>query len=318
MKASSPSLSTVPDPAASAADPKPRVIYVLGAHRSGSTVLGVTLGNCEDVFFAGELHSWLTWKGIPRVGGEEGERLWASVREDVSGAEQLFGHDTELYVDRSSALRRLHRWPTVRRRLLKQYRRLTEDLYRAIARSTQSSCVVDTSHYPLRALQLKKLEGIEVYLLFLVRDPQGVVASLDPRDTTSGSKPPLTTNLHLWATHLLSLLTFLSHPKDRRMFLRHEDFLEDPGGVLRQILDWSGSPSEIPDLTALEVGHPLHGNRFLRQTDVIALRAPRARRAPRSRMTAVLQAPWSPILSRLRPAATPGAPREDPSPPQDG
>ncbi len=284
---------------------RPKVIYVLGAHRSGSTVLGVALGNCDGVFFAGELHSWLTWKGVPRVGGEEGARLWGAIREDVKGADGLYGHDTELYVDRTSALRRLHKWPTVRRRLIAPYRRLNEELFRAITKETGATRIVDTSHYPLRALELKKLQGIDLYLLFLVRDPQGVVASLDPRDTTSGSKPPLTTNLHLWATHLLSLLAFLRHPPERRMFVRHEDFLQDPEGVLRQILDRTGSSAEVPDLTALTTGYPLHGNRFLRQTDVIKLRGPGKRSAPASRMTTVLQLPWGPVLSRLRPAVKP-------------
>jgi hypothetical protein len=284
---------------------RPKVIYVLGAHRSGSTVLGVTLGNCENVFFAGELHSWLTWRGVPRLGGEEGAQLWKSVRENVEGAEELFGHQTELYIDRSSALRRLHKWPTVRRRLLKRYRRLNEDLYLAIASATGASHIVDTSHYPLRALQLKKLSGIDLYLLFLVRDPQGVVASLDPRDTTSGSKPPLTTNLHLWATYLLSSLAFLRHPRNRRMFVRHEDFLADPEGVLRQILDRTGSSAAIPDLASLRTGYPLHGNRFLREKDVIALKGPSPRRGPSSRMTALLQLPWAPVLSRLRPVVKP-------------
>ncbi len=281
------------------------MIYVLGAHRSGSTVLGVTLGNCDGVFFAGELHSWLTWKGVPRVGGEEGARLWGAIREDVKGADGLWGHETELYIDRTSALRRLSKWPTVRRRLVKPYRRLTEELFLAIAKETGASHIVDTSHYPLRALELKKLGGIDLYLLFLVRDPQGVVASLDPRDTTSGSKPPLTTNLHLWASNLLSLLAFLRHPRERRMFVRHEDFLQDPQGVVRQILDRTGSSAEVPDLTALTTGYPLHGNRFLRQTDVISLRGPEKRTAPASRMTTLMQLPWEPILSRLRPAVKP-------------
>jgi hypothetical protein len=296
---------------------RPKVIYVLGAHRSGSTVLGVTLGNCENVFFAGELHSWLTWRGVPRLGGEEGAQLWQRVREDVDGAEELFGHQTELYIDRSSALRRLHKWPTIRRRLLKRYARLTEDLYLAIARATGASHIVDTSHYPLRALQLKKLEGIDLYLLFLVRDPQGVVASLDPRDTTSGSKPPLTTNLHLWATYLLSSFAFLRHPRDRRMFVRHEDFLADPEGVLRQILDRTGSSAAIPDLASLKTGYPLHGNRFLREKDVIALKGPSAPRRPSSRMTTLLQLPWAPLLARLRPALRPMT-SHAPVPPSEG
>lgn len=296
---------------------RPKVIYVLGAHRSGSTILGVTLGNCEHVFFAGELHSWLTWRGVPRLGGEEGAQLWNSVREDVKDATELFGHQTELYVDRSSALRRLHKWPTIRRRLLKRYRALTEDLYRAIAKATGASHIVDTSHYPLRALQLKKLDGIDLYLLFLVRDPQGVVASLDPRDTTSGSKPPLTTNLHLWATNLLSSLAFLRHPRNRRMFVRHEDFLLDPEGVVRQILDRTGSSADVPDLTSLETGYPLHGNRFLREKDVITLNGPPARRAPVSRMTTLMQLPWAPVLSLMRPAVKPVAARV-PGPTSDG
>jgi hypothetical protein len=305
------------DSANSASAERPKVIYVLGAHRSGSTVLGVALGNCENIFFAGELHSWLTWRGVPRLGGEEGAQLWSTVREDVNGAAELFGHQTELYVDRTSALRRLHKWPTIRRRLLKRYRRLTEDLYLAIARATGASHIVDTSHYPLRALQLKKLSGIDLYLLFLVRDPQGVVASLHPRDTTSGSKPPLTTNLHLWATYLLSSLAFLRHPRDRRMFVRHEDFLADPEGMLRQILDRTGSPADVPDLTSLKTGHPLHGNRFLREKDVITLKGPSPRGAPSSRMTTLLQLPWAPVLSRLRPAVKPLASRK-PLPPSEG
>ena len=48
---------------------KPKVLYIIGAHRSGSTVLGVTLGNCADMFFAGELHSWLSRGGVPSFGG---------------------------------------------------------------------------------------------------------------------------------------------------------------------------------------------------------------------------------------------------------
>ena len=284
---------------------KPKVIYVLGAHRSGSTVLGVALGNCEGVFYGGELHSWPTWRGIPRVGGEEGVRLWEHVRAEIPHAEALFGHDTELYIDRTSALRRLTKWPTVRRRLLGPYRQLNEDLFRALARASASSRIVDTSHYPLRALELRKLSGIDLYLLFLVRDPQGVVASLDPRDTSSGSKPPLTTNLHLWATHLLSLIAFLRHPRDRRMFVRHEDFLADPEGVLRQILDCTGSTAAIPDLTSLSTGYPLHGNRFLRQRNVIALRSGDGSTTPQSRMTRLMQLPWTPVFSRLRPAARP-------------
>jgi hypothetical protein len=291
---------------------RPKVIYVIGAHRSGSTVLGVTLGNCDGVFFAGELHSWLTRGGVPSFGGESGARLWQAIADEVPGAEELFGHETQLALDRSSVIYRPHKWPR-RRRLRGPYRRIYEDLYRAIARQTASSRIVDTSHYPLRAIELQALSGIELYLLFLVRDPQGVVDSFDVRRTDSPSKSPLVTNAQLWVTHALSLLAFLRHPRERRMFVRHEDFLADPEGVLRQILDRTGSDSSIPDLAALETGSPLQGNRFLKRSEVIALRGPGSP-PRRSLLTKVLQSPLALIFSRLQPTvrARSGAHREEP------
>ncbi len=290
---------------------KPKVIYVLGAHRSGSTVLGVTLGNCEDVFFAGEMHAWFSRRGVPSFGGEEGQRLWREVSDSVPEAQELFGHETQLYIDRSSALLRVHRWPA-RRRLLRRYRRVTEQIFQALARASGSRFIVDTSHYPPRARELAAMPGIELYLLFLVRDPQAIVASFDPHDSTSGSKGLLNANVYLLVTYLLSVLVFLRHPRERRLLVRHEDFLADPSGMLRQILDAVGSDSQIPDLTALHTGCPLQGNRFLKAGTVIALRPPAPGRRRTSLLTALLQPLWKPVFARLRPAASamPTAARE--------
>jgi hypothetical protein len=292
---------------------RPKVVYVVGAHRSGSTVLGVTLGNCDGVFFAGELHSWLTRRGVPSFGGEQGARLWQAIAGEVPDAQELFGHETQLALDRSSVIYRPHKWSR-RRRLRGPYRRIYEDLYRAIARQTGSSRIVDTSHYPLRAIELQALSGIELYLLFLVRDPQGVVDSFDARHTDSPSKSPFVTNAQLWVTHALSLVAFLRHSRERRMFVRHEDFLADPDGVLRQILDRTGSSARVPDLTALHTGSPLQGNRFLKRSEVIALKGPGS--APRrSLLTKVMQYPLALVLSRLQPAlaARPGPHTEAPA-----
>lgn len=288
---------------------KPKVVYILGAHRSGSTVLGVTLGNCTDFFFAGELHSWLSRGGVPSFGGVEGARLWRAVSENVGDATDLYGYEAQFSLERSSALFRLDKWPA-RRRLRKRYRQVSEKIYCAIAKATGENYVVDSSHYPLRAHELQALDGIDLYLLFLVRDPQGVVTSFDSADATSYSKSPLTTNLQLWVTHLLSTLVFLRHPPERRLFLRHEDFLANPGGVLRQILDCVGSPAAIPDLTALSTGSPLQGNRFLNRSNVIALKGPKASPVRESLMTTLLQLPLRPVLSRLRPAVTAASARE--------
>ncbi len=288
---------------------RPRVIYVMGAGHSGSTILGVALGNCERVFYAGELDEWLL-KGSGRYGGEERARFWGAVREEMGAVEDgLFGDRVNRLIERSSALLRIDR-RLQRRRVLAGYRRATERLFHSIARVAGASYVVDTSHFPLRARQLQRLSGVELHLIFLVRDPQAVVESnvreISRHEVAERRVRVLGTNVGLWLTQLLSIYVFLRQPRARRMFLRYEDFVTDPPGVLRQLLDHAGSDARLPDFGALAVGVPLEGNRLL-AAETISIQAPRAPLARPSRLTSVLQGPWQAALACLRPVARPAA-----------
>jgi hypothetical protein len=280
---------------------RPKVLYVMGAGRSGSTVLGVTLGNCEDVFYAGELDAWLVRSGAPLLDGAERTRFWAEVRDQVDGAADLFGREAQRALERSVSVFRIHKWP-VRRRLRQRYRRIAQDVYAAIARTAGASHVVDTSHYPLRARELQALSGVDFYLLYLMRDPQSVVASFNRTDVVQYTKSTLTTNVYLWLTNFISVLVFLRQRRDRRLFVRYEDFVTDPAGVVRAILNVADSPAALPDFTSLRTGMPLLGNRLIR-SEVIALKGKSAPPARRSWITSILQLPWSPVLSRMRPTA---------------
>jgi hypothetical protein len=289
-------------PEASLSTIRPKVVYVMGTARSGSTILGVALGNCANVFYAGELGGWLGKSGISRIDGVERERFWGSVREQVDCPSDLFGQDALLAIDRSLSLVRVNMW-RIRRRIGKRYLGVTEQLYRAIARTAGATHVVDTSSHPLRARELKKLDGIDLYLVYLVRNPHGVVASF----TQPGwrfSKSTALTNAYLWLTSLLSVLVFLKHRRDRRIFVRHEEFVADPEHVLREILSRVDASCDLPDLTSLEPCIPFQGNRLLRSRESITLRSSESP-PPRSRVTTLLQLPWEMVLSRLRPAASP-------------
>jgi hypothetical protein len=287
---------------------RPKVLYVMGTGRSGSTFLGVALGNCANVFFAGELDKWLVRGGTPQPEGEERSRFWSEVQREVDGAE-LFGGAAHRSLERSSALFRLGAW-SERRRLRRRYRRISEDLYRAVSHTAGATRIVDTSHYPLRARELQALEGIELYLLFLSRDPHSVVASLDRRDVAERRFGVLAANAYLWLTDLISVYVFLGHPRERRLFIRYEDFVGDPERALRAILDLTGSSAPIPDLTKLRTGVPFHGNRLVNER-VIALKRDEPVQPRRSVVTTLLQLPWLAVLPRLRPSfwgSTPGQP----------
>jgi hypothetical protein len=291
----------------------PKVIYVMGAGHSGSTILGVALGNCSDSFYAGEVDEWLASSGASNRGGSQRTEFWKAVREAMAGAnaEELYGGEVNRLVERSSALLRVDKWPA-RRRMLGRYRRVARDLFGAIAQTAQASHVVDTSHFPLRARELQKTTGIELYLVLLVRDPQDVVASnareISRHEVAERRIRILTMNANLWLTQLLSVLVFLRQPRRRRMFVRHEAFLADPEGVMQQILDGFATGVTIPDLTSLRGGVPLQGNSLIMSQQIAVKRSTRPT-VRWSRMTTVLQACWIPVLARLRPAATPRASR---------
>jgi hypothetical protein len=285
-----------PDPAGAQ---RIKVVYVLGAGRSGSTILGVALGNCEGVFFAGELNKWLPRSGTPTLDDPERARFWRTVRAEVPDAERLFGHQTSC-LERSSTLFEPRRG-RARRRLRRDYRRVAEDLYSASARAANATHVVDTSHYPLRAREMQGLRGIDLYLLYLVRDPQSVVASLGREDVVERSFDTPRANAYLWLTNMLSVYAFLRQPRDRRLFVRHEEFRADPNNVLRQILEYVDSPAALPDLSSLRTGVALHGNRLIR-SPTVALEGQAPTSVKRSRMTAFVQLPWSAVFARLRPA----------------
>jgi hypothetical protein len=286
---------------------RPKVIYVMGAGRSGSTILGVSLGNCSDVFFAGELDKWLARSGAPKLKDAVRVELWEDVLARAGGPQELFGGQAHRYLERSSALFRVGR-RRARKRLRDPYLRAMGSLYEAIASSAQASYVVDTSHYPLRARELQSLRDVELYIIMLVRDPSAVVASFAKDDVAERQFGAATTRAYLLLTYLLSSWVFLEQPRERRLLLHYEDLLEDPAGVLREVLERVGSSAEPPDPSALRTGAALHGNRLL-EADVVTLQPPRAPAAKERLGGRLFSRALLGALDRLGPRVTPRRPR---------
>src|SRR2546423_7911014 len=247
---------------------RPKVVYIMGAGRSGSTILGVSLGNCADLVYAGELDKWPARSGRPPAPGAEQERFWGAVRSRLDGTGEGLGPGAA-QIDRSSALFRL-RDLRRRRRVRPSYRQNAAALYRAVALTAGVGRIVDTSHYPLRARELQAVADIDLYLILLVRDPHGVVSSFCRRDVPEPTFGLLKTNAYLWLTHILSTWVFLRQPRERRLLVRYEDFTARPQETVARILALVASPSQLPDFSSLQVGVPFVGNRLLRAEETIA------------------------------------------------
>ncbi len=279
---------------------RPRVVYVMGAGRSGSTILGVALGNCPGFVYAGELDAWLRRRGVPNFGGEEGERFWAGVMARMRVEEEMFGDVSRARLEHSSAVLRPGRW-AARRRLGPTYRRIALDLYAEIVAATGAEYVIDSSHYPMRAAELQRIGGLDLRLVYLYRSPHAVVASFARQDVKQPAKPRLATNMYLLLTHALSMRVFNRQPREKRLLLQYEAFAADPAGTLRRLLEFVGAPAELPDLAALRTGVAFQGNRLL-ESEQVAMRSSEGRANGGDPLTAGLQAPVALALDRLDPA----------------
>jgi Sulfotransferase family len=278
---------------------RPKVAYVVGTGRSGSTILGLALGSCEGVTCLGELHLWLGKAGRSPLRGERRERFWAQVRELAKVDPDLLGPATRV-LERTAALFDPRTW-RAQRRLRRPYLAATEQILRAAAHVAGGTHVVDTSHFPRRARHLQRLDGIELYLLFVVRDPGRTVASYRDDDRDFPQFNLLSTNLYVWVTYLLSVLVFLRHPRERRLLVSYEAFLEDPEEAVAEILRRIDCDAPVPDLTTLQTGVAFQGNPLLR-SDAVTLKREPSPPPVALGPTRLLQAPWKAVFSRLEPA----------------
>ncbi|HEV3474378.1 MAG TPA: sulfotransferase [Actinomycetota bacterium] len=161
--------------------PPPRVIYVAGWGRSGSTVLNRLLSG-PDLVGVGELR-WLWRRGV--LEGQScscGQRwetceLWGPLlgrlgREQETDARTLARELDDLGRRSSSMLRQRMRLAGGSHR----YVALLKRVYELIGEITGASVVLDTSKHPGHAV-LTRATGLDVTIVHLVRDPRAVVWS---------------------------------------------------------------------------------------------------------------------------------------------
>lgn len=270
----------------------PRTIYVAGAARSGSTLLGEVLGAQPGVLNVGEIS--LFWRDADRRNrcacGEPIPdcSLWSKALDAVASAH---GVDATGFAalartrarlartTRPAELCRLRRsaasaWPEDARLLVNATRTLVAEA----ARASNAQVVVDTSK-TLPGLLYLDLCGAEYEVIHLVRRPEAVASStLRSKSTRRGnleSKPPggtLATGIGRWTwSNLCSLAApRISAPRTYQR-LHYEDFTRDVEGTVDSLCASLGLENHVgvvrgnsislPAVSHAAVGNPTRGAR---------------------------------------------------------
>ncbi len=268
-----------------------KVLYIMGAGHTGSTILDIVLGNHSHIEGVGELNK-LHSSGWSGDGGRrcacgsvlEECSFWPEVRRDWAG--RIGGDDVRRYVDLQKRFERSRSaWPRLLRSRVRpsaefaEYATKTAALYEAILKVGGRSVVVDSSLAPRRAYVLSAVPGVDLHLVHLVRDGRGVIWSLKKPGKKTLTKPfvpaPAWRTTRYWiSANLQCAWVFRGVDQNRRLRIRYEDFVTRPADVLERIGTLLGEDfSRV--IAALRADHPIQvaghtvgGNRVRMQKDI--------------------------------------------------
>ena len=278
-----------------------KVLSVVGAGRSGTTVLASILGEVEGFASAGELR-WLWERGVraerPCGCGQIPTlcAVWSPVTTRTLATLEASTPPRSVgdIIDSQHELARRHNLLRVLRSVdgshddweaLQLVRAVTASACTTFSQVTGSRVVVDTSKRPVDAAVFAGLEEVDHYVLHIVRDPRAVVHSWRRAKTftTSGQTRTMGTRslvstVRRWTGNCLTAEALRRRlPRSRWLHMRYEDFASDPRSSVEKILSFMGENGRAPfagDHTVLlGPNHIVAGNPSRFSTGQVTIRA---------------------------------------------
>jgi UDP-N-acetylglucosamine transferase subunit ALG13 len=301
-----------------AAVDRPRIAFLGGFGRSGSTLLERMLAEVPGVTAIGEsVHLWeRALRDDERCGcGEPFSRCphWRAVGAAAFGGWDRL--DVEQVLALKAAVDRTRYVPLLaapaasakQARMVDEYCDLYRRLYRGVAEVTGDAVLVDASKHASLAFALRRAADLDLRVLHMVRDSRGVAYSWSKRvsrpERDAEDMPTYTPARAavLWTANnaLFDLLGRLGTAVHR---IRYEDLVAEPVGVLSEVLAYLGLPADEESLRFLhsdsaELGrsHTIGGNPMRFSTGRLTLRADDAWRRempPRTRLGVSALTAW--------------------------
>jgi hypothetical protein len=285
----------------------PRILYLTGLGRSGSTLLDNILDQIDGVFTAGELHYvWDRSLGEDRLCacGEPFSRCprWREVMAafDADGEPvdpRRLAEIRERFTPLAALASRARGRAAAEQTELAPYVAAMARLYRAIHRITGCRAIVDSSKSPAWGYLVESLPGFEFAAVHVLRDARASAYAWSKQMVydPSGDEPMLMTQMsairssRLWLKWNVAAELLWRRWPGGYLRLRYEDFVAEPRRVVGEVarLALGEAPAALPFRGPAEVemrtNHSLAGNPSRFKTGTVALRHDEAWRARLSR-----------------------------------
>lgn len=275
----------------------PRILYLTGLGRSGSTLLDNILDQIDGIFTAGELHFLWDRSLLDNrlcACGQPFDRcpLWR----DVMAAFDADGDPVdprrlvairERFTPLAALAARARGRSAAASAEVAPYVAAMERLYRAIHRVTGCRAIVDSSKSPAMGFLVESTRGFEFAVVQVLRDSRAAAYAWSKHKVydPSGETPMLMTQMsssrssRLWLKWNLAAELLWRRWPGGYLRLRYEDFVAEPRQTVERVasLALGEAPSELPFRAPAEVelatNHSVAGNPSRFKTGTVSLRS---------------------------------------------
>ena len=209
-----------------------KIIYIIGAGRSGTTLLEIILGNAENIFNTGELNRYAYRRGlaVEREPGTPAYQFWEKIRNKLSNKYDLQEQEKlhEQFEYHASFFKKMIGIKPDKVQYEK-YKNFLSDLYEVIFSEIESPCITDSSKYPGRAMNLSGSVPYDICYIYIKRDPVNVVHSFAKKDVEQISKGWLFANLYYFIVNTLCKIAVSKLKRRHKVsVIKYEEMILNP------------------------------------------------------------------------------------------
>jgi hypothetical protein len=245
----------------------------MGAGRSGTTILATVLGGVKEITTLGEMHQFLDHllNKNPCSCGEQLNdcHFWSPI---VANLQKKYTKEDLIKINNHNIKVENHNH--IIKSLIssdKKYVTFQQELIALIKEQKPSEYYLDSAKYISRALQLSKIKGLNVKIVYLVRDVRGVINSFGKKVQTT--KSPLSTIVYYSVINFFGQWVYWILGKKKVLKLRYEDFVETPRNTLNQIQNFAACDmfeaiNKLESNEPFNMPHIIGGNRMTEKSSV--------------------------------------------------
>lgn len=204
----------------------------MGAGRSGTTLLATLLGNSKEITTLGEMHQFLDYvlNQEPCSCGQALQHceFWAPVVDRLKS-----NHNLDALIKANKHNKKVESHGHILSSLFASnavYQEFQKEVFTQVKAVHKTKLVLDSAKYISRAIQLSRTPGLDVKIIYMVRDVRGVVFSFGKQVQTT--KPAISAIFYYLLINKFGLLTQLVLGKNKVLRLRYESLVSQPKETL--------------------------------------------------------------------------------------